>query len=73
MTRFDGFRETLLADHCIDDRGRLVLREDYEAIQECREAMRQERERRGRTIDALTFAAIGMLVAVAVIVIGGAR
>lgn len=68
--QFDGFRESMLTDYCIDDNGRYQLRDDFEAAAECRRAYREERLRRQSRIDALTYAAVGMLVAVMLIVLG---
>ena len=67
---FDGYREMTLTDHCVDDRGRLVPREDFEAAEECRAAFVEERRKERALIDGLTFTALGMLVAVLLIVIG---
>lgn len=68
--RFDGFREELLGNHCLDDDGRMVLRDDYEAAEECRAALREERRRRQARIDALTFTALGMLAALLLLILG---
>ena len=68
--RFDGFRESMLTDYCIDDNCRYQLRDDFEAAAECRQAYREERRRRQAQIDALTYMAVGMLVAVLLLVLG---
>lgn len=66
---FDGYRESLMADHCLDENGRLVVRDDLEAIEECRQAYQLERQRQKLTIERITFIALGMLIAVGLVLI----
>lgn len=69
--QFDATREDMLSDWCIDDTGRYVPREDFEAAAECREALRRQKHEEQIRPLALLLIAAGMIVAVGVMLAGG--
>lgn len=71
MTTFDGYRELMLGDYIVDERGRVVLREDYEAAAECREALQQEREEKRRRVVAVQALALGMAAVMVLLLVTG--